>query len=128
MRNGCLYSVARSLTVCKTSTILSAYGRVACTAAWACNGQPGPGPNGLTCTQQIGPKPEVCNGIDDNCNGLVDEGCPTAPPPTDAGTISPPPPPATDAGAPPPPPAVDAGAPTPPPPPSPATDAAATGD
>jgi len=59
--------------------------------------------------------PEICNGIDDNCNGLVDEGCPTAPPPTDA-------------GAPPPPPAVDAGAPTPPPPPSPATDAAATGD
>src|SRR5438874_7996743 len=34
-RNGCLYSVARSLTVWSTSIILSAYGRVACTAACA---------------------------------------------------------------------------------------------
>src|SRR5690349_21564120 len=34
-RNGCLYSVARSPTVCRTSIILSAYGRVACTAACA---------------------------------------------------------------------------------------------
>src|SRR5712664_3601473 len=34
-RNGCLYSVARSPAVCRTSSIFSAYGRVACTAACA---------------------------------------------------------------------------------------------
>src|SRR6266571_5843963 len=34
-RNGCLYSVARSPAVCSTSSIFSAYGRVACTACWA---------------------------------------------------------------------------------------------
>src|ERR1700716_1896966 len=34
-RNGCLYSVARSPAVCRTSSIFSAYGRVSCTAAWA---------------------------------------------------------------------------------------------
>src|SRR5204863_184927 len=47
-----------------------------CTAAYRCNGMSGPGPNGLTCTQQTGPMPEVCNGIDDNCNGQVDENVP----------------------------------------------------
>lgn len=42
---------------------------------------------------------EVCgNGLDDNCNGVVDEGCPA--PPVDAGTTVPPPP--FDAGSPPP--------------------------
>jgi hypothetical protein len=48
-----------------------------CTAAWACKaGVVGPGPGGLTCTQVIGPSPEVCNGLDDNCNGMTDEGNP----------------------------------------------------
>src|SRR5262249_5870110 len=27
----------------------------------------------LACQGGVGPKPEVCNGIDDNCNGQVDE-------------------------------------------------------
>ena len=36
-------------------------------------GMPGMGPNGLTCTQTKGPMPEVCNGIDDDCNGVVDD-------------------------------------------------------
>jgi hypothetical protein len=56
---------------------------------------------------------EICgNGLDDDCNGLVDEGCPkvdggttVTPPPMDAGA----PPPPADAGAPVTPPAIDAG-------------------
>ncbi|MDP3275590.1 MAG: MopE-related protein, partial [Deltaproteobacteria bacterium] len=33
------------------------------------------GPTGNTvCTQQVGPSTEVCNGVDDNCNGQTDEG------------------------------------------------------
>ncbi len=50
-----------------------------CTGAYACTGSSGPGPNGLTCTQQTGPTAEVCNGLDDNCNGAVDDS------PTDVG-------------------------------------------
>src|SRR5262249_35191484 len=37
------------------------------------------GPNGLTCVQVVGPTAELCNGIDDNCNGAVDDN------PTDVG-------------------------------------------
>jgi len=49
-----------------------------CTAAYTCNGaMPGTGPNGLTCSQIVGPVPEVCNGLDDNCNGMTDEGIPS---------------------------------------------------
>ena len=44
-----------------------------CTAAWACTGMVGPGPNGLTCTQATGPSAEICNGVDDDCNGQVDD-------------------------------------------------------
>jgi hypothetical protein len=35
-----------------------------------------------TCMGAIGPTPEVCNRMDDDCDGMVDEGgvCPTAPP------------------------------------------------
>src|SRR5205085_3865091 len=56
-----------------------------CGAGWICamdqNGVvTGPGPNGLTCVQVVGPSPEVCNGFDDDCNGLVDDN------PTDAGS------------------------------------------
>ncbi len=34
------------------------------------------------CTGSTGPVPEICNGLDDNCDGAVDEGgiCPTTPP------------------------------------------------
>lgn len=39
----------------------------ACTAVTQCiNGTP-------KCVQSVGPKPEICNGIDDNCNGLIDD-------------------------------------------------------
>ncbi len=31
------------------------------------------GPNGLTCDQLVSPMPEVCNGKDDDCNGIVDD-------------------------------------------------------
>ncbi len=46
-----------------------------CTASYVCTGSAGPGPNGLTCTQVIGPKPETCvnPGVDDDCNGIVDD-------------------------------------------------------
>ena len=51
-----------------------------CTTAYRCvGGMPGPGPGGLTCVQVVGPTAELCNGIDDNCNGLTDDA------PTDVG-------------------------------------------
>ena len=45
----------------------------ACTAALTCNGVPGPGPYGLTCSQIVGPMAETCNGVDDDCDGSTDE-------------------------------------------------------
>jgi hypothetical protein len=47
----------------------------ACVAEWRCVGSPGPGPDGLTCVQVVGPSVETCNGIDDDCNGTIDDGC-----------------------------------------------------
>ena len=45
-----------------------------CVAKYECNnGLPGLGPNGLTCTQVVGPSAELCNGIDDDCNGAIDD-------------------------------------------------------
>src|SRR5262249_9724454 len=43
-----------------------------CTAQFTCNGTSGPGPNGLTCTELVGPSSELCNGIDDDCDGTID--------------------------------------------------------
>src|SRR5439155_22385221 len=46
----------------------------ACAASWICvAGTPGAGPSGLTCAQAVGPSPETCNGLDDDCDGTVDD-------------------------------------------------------
>lgn len=36
----------------------------------------------LVCQQTTQPSPEICNGVDDNCNGQIDEGLVCTPPPT----------------------------------------------
>jgi hypothetical protein len=33
----------------------------------------GPGPNRLTCVQVVGPQNELCNGVDDDCDGTIDD-------------------------------------------------------
>ena len=43
------------------------------TACQPTNGQPFPNiSDALLCSGSVGPKPEVCNGLDDNCDGVVD--------------------------------------------------------
>jgi len=45
-----------------------------CFAKFTCNGTFNPlGPNGLSCTQQVMPTAELCNGQDDDCNGTIDD-------------------------------------------------------
>jgi hypothetical protein len=44
-----------------------------CKANYTCTGSAGPGPNGLTCTQTVGPTAETCNGLDDDCDGTPDD-------------------------------------------------------
>jgi hypothetical protein len=44
-----------------------------CHTVYKCLLPPGAGPNGLTCTQAQGPMPELCNGKDDDCDGVVDD-------------------------------------------------------
>src|SRR6185436_4792555 len=39
------------------------------------SGPGGVGSNWGTCTGWTGPATEICNGSDDNCNGMLDEGC-----------------------------------------------------
>jgi MYXO-CTERM domain-containing protein len=34
------------------------------------------GKDGIVCEGCVGPQPEICNGLDDNCNGEIDEGVP----------------------------------------------------
>jgi hypothetical protein len=46
-----------------------------CTAGtWVCNGDTGT----VTCSGQVGPRTRACNGVDDDCNGITDQACPTA--------------------------------------------------
>src|SRR5206468_5812553 len=45
----------------------------ACTASYAGPTTARPGPTGLTCRQPLGPQPETCDGLDNNCNGTVDD-------------------------------------------------------
>jgi MYXO-CTERM domain-containing protein len=45
-----------------------------CRANFTCTGTFNPaGPYGLTCTQTVGPTVEICNGIDDDCSGVIDD-------------------------------------------------------
>src|SRR6185369_13660911 len=45
-----------------------------CSAKYECvMPKPGPGPNGLTCVQLVGPTAELCNGLDDDCDGTPDD-------------------------------------------------------
>jgi hypothetical protein len=48
-------------------------GKGACSASghWICNGV-----DSVSCNPSVNPTPEICNGIDDDCNGLIDETCP----------------------------------------------------
>jgi hypothetical protein len=39
------------------------------------------------CEGQVGPQPELCNGLDDNCNGVIDEGFPLLGEPCDNGLL-----------------------------------------
>jgi hypothetical protein len=55
----------------------------ACSAACGvgttvCVSSVGPPPTGATVCQAVRQStPEICNGIDDDCNGVVDDGCPS---------------------------------------------------
>jgi hypothetical protein len=71
--NGTVDDVAGIGTACSSGGV---HTLGICTAAWACTGIPGPGPYGLTCVQVVGPQPEVCNGVDDDCDGVIDNGDP----------------------------------------------------
>jgi hypothetical protein len=64
--NVCL-PVAAGLTVC-TATCANT---MDCPAGWTCE----PLSTGGTPLCDCQPTPEVCDGVDNNCNGLIDEGC-----------------------------------------------------
>jgi len=101
-------SVAGAQGLCKTGTLECVAGATTCVGPSAvnetcngldddCDGQVDEDSNGLPCTtgqngvcslgveqctngvsscaQQIQPNTEICNGIDDDCDGAVDEGC-----------------------------------------------------
>jgi len=65
--NGSAIQLARSTTCAFTN----AFGT--CAATRAC------GPDGLEPCSGAGAQPEVCNGLDDNCNGLIDDDVPSEP-------------------------------------------------
>jgi hypothetical protein len=59
-------------TACYTGTS-GAPGVGICEAGtWTCSG------NSVTCVGQVGPRTRVCNGVDDDCNNISDQGCPTS--------------------------------------------------
>jgi len=68
--NGTVDDVVGKGAPCSTAGVIT---KGECTAKYVCGATPGPGPNGLTCTQDIGPSPEVCNLKDDDCNGTIDD-------------------------------------------------------
>jgi putative metal-binding protein len=71
--NGAVDDIAGAGTACTAGGVNTTG---ACTAAYTCNGAPGPGPYGLTCSQIVGPMSETCNGLDDDCDGTTDEALP----------------------------------------------------
>ena len=67
--NGIVDDVPGIDTACTGTGIFT---QGACRAVYKCTGTAGAGPNGLTCTQTVGKQPETCNGVDDDCDGNVD--------------------------------------------------------
>jgi len=68
--NGTVDDVVGLGAPCSDATVVT---KGECTAKYVCAATAGPGPNGLTCTQDIGPLPETCNLKDDDCNGTIDD-------------------------------------------------------